>query len=228
MLLNIAHRGASGYEKENTMAAFKKAVSLGADGIETDVQMSRDGVLVLIHDETLERTTRGSGLVKDHTLEELTSLGVPTLEALLVLAKQHKLLLNLELKNVIVPYEGMEEQVIDSLCKHGMTNQVILSSFNHYSMIKCKKIVPHIKTGLLYQELLYKPERYCSYVGADAIHPHFISLTREVVNGAHRAGLLVNAYTINDEKNMKNAMRLGVDMIITNYPDKLKRLVCEA
>lgn len=225
MILNIAHRGASGYVLENTMEAFEKAIELGCDGIETDVQMSRDGILVLIHDEKIDRTTTGIGYVKDHTFEELHALGIPSLEELLILAKRHKIFLNLELKNSVVAYEGLEEKVIDMVIAYDMVKQVILSSFNHYSVVKCKKLKPAIEVGLLYVEPLYEAEKYCLNAGANAIHPNFRTLNQEIVEAAHMSGIKVHPYTINEEKDIEYMIELGVDMIISNYPDRVKKLL---
>lgn len=222
MTLNIAHRGASGHAPENTMVAFEKAIELGCDGIETDVQISKDGVLVLIHDERVDRTTTGTGYVKAHTFEELDALGVPALEELLILAKKHGILLNLELKNTIVQYPLLEEKVIHMIMDYGMEKQVILSSFNHYSMVKCKSIQPTIETGLLYIEPLYETEKYCLNAGANAIHPDYRTLNKEVVAAAHAKGIKVNPYTINEKADIAYMIEIGVDMIISNYPDRVK------
>lgn len=223
MTLNIAHRGASGHASENTMEAFKKAIALGCDGIETDVQLSKDGVPVLIHDERVDRTTVGTGYVKDHTFEELAALGVPSLEQLLALGKKHEMVLNLELKNTIVQYPQLEEKVIGMVMDYGMEKQVVLSSFNHYSMVKCKAIKPEISTGLLYIEPLYEPEKYCLNAGANAIHPDYRTLNKEVVTAAHARGVKVHPYTINEEKDIDYMIKIGVDMIISNYPDRVKK-----
>lgn len=223
MTLNIAHRGASGYVLENTMEAFEKAIALGCDGIETDVQISKDGKLVLIHDERVDRTTTGTGYVKDHDFEELKALGVPLLEDLLVLAKKHGILLNLELKNTLVQYPGLEEKVIRMIMDYGMETQVIISSFNHYSMVKCKRLAPQIQTGLLYIEPLYEPEKYCLNAWADAIHPDYRTLNKEVVAAAHDKGVKVHPYTINEESDIDYMIEIGVDMIISNYPDRVKK-----
>ena len=223
MTFNVAHRGASGYEKENTMAAFIKAVALGCDGIETDVQLSKDGIPVLIHDETVDRTTNSAGYVKDMTVEELKMLGIPTLKELLELAQQHDLILNLELKNGIVPYVGLEQMVIDLLKQYRMEQQVILSSFNHISMVICKRLAPEIMTGLLYMEHLYKPYKYCRYAEADALHPHFQTVSLGLIEAAHENGLKVNVYTVNEEEDIKQMVMWGVDMIISNYPDRVAK-----
>ncbi len=238
MVLNYAHRGASGYYPENTMPAFVKAVEMGCDGIETDVQMTRDGVLVLIHDETVNRTTGGIGFVKDFRYRELCRLDagawfarefsgakVPTAEELLLLAKDTGIRINFEIKTGIVQYEGIEEKLIDLIHRYGWQDRVILSSFNHYSMVRAKEITGNIKTGLLYMEGLYKPGRYAKSTGADALHPYFYALNEEVVREIKAEGLLINPFTVNDSTVMGHLLQLGVDGIITNYPDKLKTIV---
>jgi len=238
MIINYAHRGASGYFPENTMLSFRKAIELGATGIETDVQMTSDGVLVLIHDENISRTTNGLGLVKDFTYGSLNKLDagswfndnynsekIPTAEQLIVLAKSNNMLLNLEIKNGEVTYPGIEEKLIKMLYKYNYADKVMLSSFNHYSMVHCKEISKEIKTGLLYMSGLYQPEIYCKHTGADALHPYFRSINKEIIDNAKKRGLLVNPFTVNEEAHMKNLIISGVDGLITNYPDKLKKIL---
>ena len=238
MIINYAHRGASGYFPENTMLSFRKAIELGATGIETDVQMTSDGVLVLIHDEYVNRTTNGSGLVKDFSYADLNNLDagswynknyssekIPTAEQLIILAKSNNILLNLELKNDHVIYPGIEEKLIEMIYKYKYEDKIILSSFNHYSMVNCKQISKEIKTGLLYMARLYHPEVYCKHIGADALHPYFCSINKEIIDNAKKEGLLVNPFTVNDEVHMQNLIISGVDGLITNYPDRLKKLL---
>jgi len=240
MIINYAHRGASGYFPENTMLSFRKAIELGATGIETDVQMTSDGVLVLIHDEKVNRTTNGMGLVKDFTYDELNKLDagswynkkydsekIPTAKQLIILAKSNNILLNLEIKNGEVTYPGIEEKLIEMLYQYKYEDKVILSSFNHYSMVHCKDISKEIKTGLLYMAGLYQPEIYCKHTGADALHPYFNSLNKEIIDNAKKEGLLVNPFTVNDEACMKSLITAGVDGLITNYPDKLKKVLLD-
>lgn len=223
MIFNMAHRGASGHEPENTMGAFERAIELGCDGIETDVQLSKDGIPILIHDETVDRTTTNSGFVKDFTCSELRDMGIPSLEQLMILAKLNHIVLNLELKNGIVLYKELEEKVIDIIKKYRMEQSVILSSFNHQSMVKCKKIEASIMTGLLYIENLVQPEKYCKYVGADALHPHYRTVNKEMVEAAHERYMKVNVYTVNEEEDIQNMVEVGADMIISNYPDRVKK-----
>jgi glycerophosphoryl diester phosphodiesterase len=232
------HRGASGYLPENTMVAFEKAVEMGANGIETDVQMTKDGVLVLIHDEYVNRTTDGVGLVKDFTYNELKKLNasnymkdysnrteIPTVEEFVDLAKEKNITVNFEIKSGIILYPQIEEKLINLIYKKDFEKQVILSNFNHYSLVKCKEISKEINTGILYMEALYMPEEYCKKVGADGLHPYFYALNKAILENAHKEGLTVNPFTVNDENTMKMLLSIGVDGIITNYPDKLKKIM---
>lgn len=239
MTLNIAHRGFSGLYPENTMIAFKKAIEANCDGIETDVHMTKDGVLILCHDERVDRTTDGTGFIKDYTFENLRKLDagikfgeefngekIPTLDELLVLAKDNNIQLNIEIKTGIVIYDGIEKAVIDKVKEYGMENRIILSSFNHYAMVLCKSIDKNIKTGLLYMEALYKPQLYAKQAYADALHPLFYTvLNEEVVKGIQDAGIEINTYTVNEEPYMMKLVSLGVTSIITNYPDKLSKIL---
>lgn len=235
MTINYAHRGASGYYPENTMLAFEKAIEMGCTGIETDVQMTRDGVLVLIHDEMVNRTTNGVGLVKDFTYEQLIKFDagtwfqegfvgcrIPRLDELIHLIKNTDIILNIEIKTGVIEYPDIEEKIIENIYKHELQKRVILSSFNHYSMVKCKEISKEIKTGLLFMEGLYKPYDYVKYVGADAMHPYFYAVRKEIIKEAKEEGIEINTFTVNDKNYMKYFFELDLDGIITNYPDKLK------
>lgn len=238
MTINYAHRGASAYYPENTMLSFEKAIEMGCTGIETDVQLTKDGVLVLIHDELVDRTTNGKGFVKDYPYNELnkldagcwksnefTGLKIPTVEELLLLTKDKNIIINFELKNGIVMYEGIEQKLIDLIHKHRMESKVIFSGFNHYSMAKCHKISKEISTGVLYMEGLYKPYNYAKTLGAKAIHPHFNALNEEVIKRSQKHRVKINVFTVNDEKQMKFFLDMKVDGIITNYPDILHELM---
>jgi len=237
-VLNIAHRGASGYCPENTMAAFRRGIELGAIAIETDVQMTSDGHLVLIHDEQLERTTGSPKLVKDVTLEELRRLdagawfdpafageSVPTLDELLELAAPRGLQVNLELKNGVILYPGLEEAVIATVRRFGMESRVIISSFNHYSLVKCKQIAPEIRTGILYMEGLYEPWAYAARIGADALHAYHYAVIPEWVAEAAQHGVSYHPFTVNDPGEMRRLLDAGVSGIITDYPDILAELI---
>lgn len=236
-----AHRGASGVCPENTMSAFRRAVEMGATGIETDAQMSRDGVLVICHDEKVDRTTSGSGLLASKTLDELKSLDagswfgssfagerIPTLEELLGLVAEAGITLNIEIKSGVVLYPGIEAALVGLVRRYGLAGRVIFSSFNHYSLVECKRIAPDIPTGILYMEGLVDPWVYAKYVGVNALHPLFHGVRAELVAGAHEAGLLVNPWTVDDPKQIAGMLQCGVDGIISNYPNRVLEVLGNA
>lgn len=233
----IAHRGFSSVAPENTMAAFKAAVDLNIDGIETDVQMSKDGHLILCHDETLDRTTNGHGLIKDHTLEQLRALSagawfgpqftqekIPTLRELLDLVSDKDLLINLEIKSGIVLYPQIEEQIIAMIHEYQIGHKVILSNFNHYSLLTCKAIDSSIRTGVLYECGLVDPWEYAEKLGADTLHPFLYNITPHLMAGAQDHHLPVIPFTVDSPAQMKQMIDLSVDGMFTNYPDRLLEL----
>ncbi|MGK0465231.1 glycerophosphodiester phosphodiesterase [Clostridium sp.] len=238
MTINYAHRGASAYFPENTILSFEKALEMGCTGIETDVQMTRDGVLVLIHDEMVNRTTNGEGLVADYTYSELNKLDagswmgeefkgikIPTVEELIYLVQDKNIIIDFEIKSGVVIYENIEQKLIELIYKHRIVNKVILSSFNHYSIAKCNKISKEISTGVLYMAGIYKPYDYAKTVGANAIHPYFLAVNEEVIKQTKKHKIKVNVFTVDDEKYMKSFLEMKVDGIITDYPDKLNKLM---
>ncbi|AOZ93442.1 glycerophosphodiester phosphodiesterase [Paenibacillus crassostreae] len=239
-IINFAHRGASAVCPENTMVSFIKSLELGATGIETDVQMTNDGQLVLIHDEAINRTTNGKGYIKDMTYDEISKLDagswfgesfagehIPTLVELLELLREGDTILNIELKNGIFMYPGMEDKVINLVRQYGMAERVVLSSFNHYSLAYCKSIAPEIRTGVLYMEGLYRPWDYASSVGADALHAIHFAVLPEFVADAKKHGIDYHPFTVNDADRMKFLIEAGVSGIITDYPDILAELLSQ-
>lgn len=234
--LVLAHRGYSGKYPENSLLAFEMAIQTGCHGFESDVHLSADGEPVIIHDATLDRTTSGSGLVADHTFRQLQKLDCGFwkgpefvgqhplhLEELLQLVMDHHLLLNLELKNYEVFYEGLEEKVIRCIAKYKAQNQVFLSSFNHPSMVLCKGICPEIQTGFLYGYPLLDMEQYAARYPVDALHPRYqcLQYDRELVRKIHAVGRKVNTWTVNTLPDMDFCIQAGADAIITNYPQTL-------
>jgi len=240
--LNIAHRGFSGKYPENTMKAFEEAVRAGCDGIETDLHLTKDGIIVLCHDERLDRTTNGKGFIAEYDYKELCKFNaginfgegssnekIPTLDDLLDFVMDKDLFINLELKNNIINYIGLEEKAILKIHEYKLEENVILSSFNHYSMVKVKEINPDIKTGLLYVSTIYNVHVYAKNIHADAVHPFFPAVQdKNIIREIKESGLKINAYTVNEEQHMKQLMDLGIDGIITNFPDRLKKLHIDA
>jgi len=232
----IAHRGFSARAPENTLAAFRAAIEVGADGIELDVQLSKDGHVVVIHDEKLDRTTNGSGPVGEKTLEELSKLDaggwfgpqfagepLPTLRAVfeLVREKNWKGVINVEMKTSKFLYPGIERAVVDLIAEFGLREQALISSFNHNSLAEVTRIAPDIKTAILYSAVLYRPWEYAKAFGCAALHPPRQPVIEEVAREAVKAGLAVNVWTINSPDQAAELASFGVTGIITDRPDEL-------
>jgi glycerophosphoryl diester phosphodiesterase len=219
------------------MAAFERAIRDGAEGIELDVHMTADGEIVVIHDETLDRTAGVSVPVADLTLREIRRLDagswfspehtgekIPLLSEVLELLRDTDLELNIELKNGIVRYPGLEEKVVREAERIGMDKRVILSSFNHFSLRHLRVFRPDFRLAALYECGLVDPWVYARYLGVDGIHPHYLACTEEVVSGCRKAGIHVRPYTVDDPDVMRRLLRAGVDAIITNVPARLKEV----
>ncbi|WP_242143722.1 MULTISPECIES: glycerophosphodiester phosphodiesterase [unclassified Bacillus cereus group] len=238
MTLIFAHRGAAGTYPENTMISFEAAESFGANGIELDVQLTKDGKVVVIHDETVNRTTNGKGAVRNYLYEDLRKLDasykfnekvsfcpIPLLEEVLDWMKSNSLLLNIELKNNKVPYRGLEEEVITLVRKYSFEERVILSSFNHYSMKHCHMMAPDIQTAILYREGLHSPWAYAQKMGATAIHPNYRYLQDAIAELTMESGVEVRPYTINDETVIRKYFDMNISAIITDYPETARALL---
>lgn len=225
-----AHRGANADAPENTLPAFEIALEQGVDGFELDVQLTRDDHVVVIHDETLERTTDGHGWVADHSLEALRALDastgrdgfagtrIPTLAEVFGLVHGSPIRLNIELKNSRIAYKGLEERVLELVARHGLEHQVVLSSFNHYSLRHVLKLGSLVPLGALYSELLFKPWRYAQRLGATALHPPLRATRRRLVEQSHDHGLAVHVWTANDADDIARLAAIGVDAVITDRP----------
>lgn len=233
-----AHRGASHYAPENTLVAFQKAVSMGADGIELDVQMTQDGELVVIHDEKIDRTSNGKGYVKDYTLEKLKTYDfrngflpykeekIPTLAEVYELIKPTHLVINVELKNSIIRYKGMEEKVLKLAKDMGMEERIIYSSFNHESLKYIREIDKKVQLGMLYSDGWLDVISYAQNLKINALHPAgYLLQDKELVKAIKNKGLLLHPWTINTEAAMKSLLEREVEAIITNKPDVARRVV---
>ncbi len=227
------HRGASGYAPENTLEAFELAVKMGAEGVELDVHIAKDGEPVVAHDEAVDRVADGSGLIRDMTTAELKRLHfnkthpeyekatIPTLREVFELLSPTGLQINVELKNSRIIYPGLEEKVIRLAEDTGMRDKVLYSSFNHHSMLRIREIDPSLPCGLLYDAMLFEPWKYAKGLGVDAIHPHFSELQIPgEVEAAHALGLRVNVWTVNEEEDILMCLKAGADILISNYPDR--------
>lgn len=240
MTKNFAHRGFSGKYPENTMLAFKKAIEAGVDGIELDVQLTKDGEIVIIHDETIDRTTDGKGLVADYSYEELCSFDasfiyhgqmgfnkIPTLREYLELVKDKNIITNIELKTGILEYLGIEEKVWNLIQEYKVEDKVIISSFNHCSVLRMKNIAPNLKYGLLSETWLINAGKYTHELGIQCYHPVHYNLVPEVIDEIKKYGIEINTYTVNKEKDMRYLIEKGIDIIIGNFPDLAGKIIKE-
>ena len=229
MPLILGHRGVPVVAPENTLAGFRKAVEIGSDGIELDVHLSRDGQIVVIHDERLERTTDGSGLVGEKSLAELVELNaaakfaggagvqrIPTLDQVFDAVGDACRLINIEIKSGVVLYPGIEAKLVELVRRRGAADKVVFSSFNHYSLVELKRLAPEMAIGLLYMGALVEPWRYAARLGAEALHPIHFTVFPEFVAGAHQAGVQVNAWTCDTPADIHRMLASRVDAIITN------------
>ncbi|WP_291255486.1 glycerophosphodiester phosphodiesterase [Fusobacterium sp.] len=234
----FAHRGFSSKYPENTMLAFKKAIEIGVDGIELDVQLTKDGVPVIIHDETLERTTDGQGNIIDFTYDEISKLDasykfknlnivnkIPTLNEYFDFVKDYNIVTNLELKTSVIEYFGIEEKVFELIKKYKLENNIIISSFNHYSVLRFKKLAPNIKCGFLTESWLIDAGKYTQKNRVECYHPYFKNLTPEVIKELKSSNIEINTWTVNKKRDMEYLIKQNIDVIITNHPDLLKDIL---
>lgn len=241
--LNLAHRGFSGKYPENTMLAFKQAHVEGhCDGFFVGVHITADRQVVVINDTTLDRTTNGTGFIKDMTYEELHELDagskfdpkfgsekIPLLLDVLNYAKEHNLFVNVELKNCEVYYDDIERLVIRNIHETKMKDHVTLSSVNHLSMEKCKAIDSDIVTGYTCGCPMLKLDEYLQHGRAKNLVTHYRILfyDRHLAQSLQDSEYLMYAWTVNDTENMLRMLELGVDAIITDYPDILHEFLSQ-
>ena len=229
-----------GHRPENTLASFAHALELGADWIELDVHLSRDGALIIIHDETLDRTTNGHGLVRDHALAELKQLDagssfgpdyagqrIPTLDEVLEWARARDTVVDIEIKNAPLYYAGIEQAVVAALDRSGMSEQAIVISFDHASVKRVKELSNgRVATGVLYAcRPLDAGVPLARSAGADALLPHWAYVTAEDVAAAHAEGLSVAPWASSDPDVLRSLISCGVDAIGTNHPDVLRDVI---
>ncbi len=229
----FAHRGASFKAPENTLAAFLLAAELGADGVELDVHLSRDGRVVVIHDDTVDRTGNGSGSVHDMLFDDLRALDVsmgkpgyagaciPTLEEVYRLLAPTPLMVNVEIKEYLYQ-DGFPiiPKVLELEERYRFTGRVFYSSFNHYILREIKRLHPQVPTAILYAEGMVDAWEYARRVPSDAIHPHFVALQDPaLVSQCHANGIAVRPWTVDRPDVLEQTFAAGVDTVITNRPD---------
>ena len=234
-MLTIAHRGASGYAPENTFAAFRRAVAMGAGFIETDLQLSRDARLVAIHDATVNRTTNGQGAVHDMTLAELRRLDagswfgsefagerIPTIEEVLEFAKKHDVVFYLEMKPS--GSWGGEHALISALRESREIARTVVISFDAAILAAVRKIEPTLMTGLLFEGHIPNPLDKAIEIGARQLAVRGDLVTPRLLKEARGHDLQVVCWTVNHPGHMRLLVQAGVDGIISDYPDRLLEL----
>jgi len=231
-----AHRGASGWAPENTLAAFSKAIEMGSDYSELDVRLSKDGVVVLSHDDSLRRTTKEPGAVRDYTLAELKRFDagswfgaefageqIPTLQEVMRLVKG-KMKLNIEVKITRAEPE-VAQKVIEVIRAEQFDKECMITSFDQATIEKVAELAPDIPIGFIFTEKttvdVFAGKWPILSVRYSAVDADFIAKARQ-------AGKKIHVWTVNDEKMMRELIDLKVDGIITNYPDRLKKVLTEA
>mgnify|MGYP000850181591 CR=1 FL=1 len=230
----IAHRGFHdnrGECPENSLPAFERAIQMGY-GIELDVQLTKDGEMVVVHDEEIDRVSDGSGFVKDYTLAELKNLNfnkthleyqnvkIPTLREVYEALKPTGMTINVELKTGIFWYKDLEKKVLELTKEMEMEDRVIYSSFNHYSIAKILELDPKASTGILYADIIYDVVNYAKKIGTGALHPAtFHVQMADFLQQYVESDLAVHVWTVNDKAEIERLMEAGVDAVITNYPD---------
>lgn len=230
----FAHRGSSGTHPENTLAAFQEAARLPIHGVELDVHLTKDGEMVVIHDETIDRTSNGSGLVKDMTLQELKSYdygnwfsksfkdeSIPTLEEVFQVFLQTNHIINIELKSDVYAYKGLEEEVVALIHQYSFEERVIISSFNHEAIRKIKKLQPELETAALVMETFVEPLEYIRDMPTDGLHLYLGSVHRDFLEKLIVQNIPVRVFTVNKVNDVEALKHIGVQAVFTDYPEKI-------
>ena len=235
----IAHRGFSGIAPENTLAAVRAAIEVGADMVEIDVTLSADGHIVVLHDETLDRTTNGSGEVSRLNLAELKQLDagawfdpnfagehIPTLDELLA-EVEGRILLNVEIKSEAVG-RGVVTKVASLIRERGMIDQVVVSSFSPKALAEMHSVAPEIRTAVLYNAEIHKGQDAVVIVtelGASVFNIKRQRLSRKMLRRCREHDIPVGIYTVNQPRRMRRLVKKGVGAIFTDHPDRLLEIL---
>ncbi len=234
-LFCLAHRGIPSQAPENTLPAFREAVKAGVDGIELDVQETADGVVIVRHDFDLERTTDGQGYVWERTWDEISRLNaahrrpesyqptaVPRLDEALALIPGD-MLINIEIKSRHWRPTGIEAKVVELVRKHNLVERALISSFNPFVLLKVRRLEPRLTLGLNWWDVdvpwLLRQPRLLGLVRPDCLHPSLALVTPKVVARAHRRGVRVNVWTVNNRPMIEYLRSIGVDGIFTDFPE---------
>ena len=220
------------------MLAFERAIQLGADGAEFDVQLTSDGIPVVFHDESLLRITGVDKLVKDLTLAELLQYDlsyrfagqcpvqrIPTLEEYFSLVKDYDFLNILEFKTAIFEYDGIEQKVVDLIRRFDLNGRIVLSSFNHYTLLRCKAIAPELPCGILYECRIAEPQDYCRRLSMEFLHPDYRFLSDTELEKYELAGVKTSPWTVDGDEEIRYLLHQpNIFAIMSNRPDRVLTL----
>lgn len=236
--LIYAHRGASGLFPENTLEAFHAALRQKADGIELDVQLTLDQEVVVIHDYRVERTTNGTGFVREQTWKELRTLSagtwvnprfrqsrIPSFREVCRFIEPTPLLLIVELKNFFLPQPDLEEKVVEILQQFRLTERTVVSSFNFTSLVRIKELDERLRTGLLYVGSLRQPWEVAKQFHTDQLHIPASEVTPPLLLEAKSHDLSILAWTVDGPKRIKQIAAMNIDGIVTNYPARARKII---
>lgn len=234
MVIRFAHRGSLTEAPENTIPSFQRAVENGAGAIELDVQLTKDGQLVICHDENIERVARGNkGYIGQYTLRELKGIDIGssfsedfkgvtfcTLSDVLDICPP-LVTVNVEIKNIPVFYDGIAQKVMDCLNAYDRLDNVIISSFDHVVLEEIQQLDPNVPIGLLFSIRIIDPWKYAKSTGLNvfSLHPHWVFVNESYINQSHEAGYKVIPYTVNDLNEFQRLEKLGIDGVFTNNPE---------
>ncbi len=240
----ISHRGANIYAPQNTLPAFQRSLDIGVDGFETDVHLSQDGTLVLCHNYTIDKTSNGKGSISQMSIGQLKAhdfgsyfspkfagTQIPTLREFLDLIKQNGgvRVLNIELKSPRANETSIVRDTVEMVKEFDLFESLILSSFDPKLLVEAKQIDPSVKTGFLYSpnsKVIFRvyrnPLEVAKELKADALHPFSMYVNADLVRKTHDAGMTMNVWTVNSPRAIRRLASLGVDGIITDYPDVVK------
>lgn len=237
----IAHRGSSGTAPENTLVAIRRAIDVGADMVEVDVTVTADGHVILLHDETLDRTTDGEGVPTAQTLEAIRQLDagswfasdyagerIPTLAEALCTVKD-RILINIEIKSEAVEH-GVVPKVAELVIGHGMVDQVVVSSFSPEALSRMKTTAPEIVTASLFNKEIHTgrdPLEIIQEVGSRGFNISGKRLTQEMVDRCHDHEIPVAVYTVNEPAELRRLAAMGVDAVFTDLPDLMLEIAAE-
>lgn len=232
MSIIFAHRGASSEAPENTLPAFQRAIDQGCKAIELDVHLTRDEELIVCHDETIDRTTDGTGYIIDQTLtslqqrdagswfsEEFEGTRLPRLDEVLEICHD-QIVINIEIKNIPFIYKGIEEKILQTIRRFGFLENTIISSFDHHALLRVQYLQSNMKIGVLLANHLIDLWGYLknAKLHAYSIHPVYTFVDDEFVQKCHKAGYKVFPFTVDDRKVYQDLKLMDIDGIFTNIP----------